>query len=616
MPPMTASAISAPASARPARRPNLLLLVFGAALLLVAVTASALVSITSDDIQKSSLNAVVSRDQTLVALFVRDHLRASDFDAASLSPSRVDELDAQLAALKSSDGILRIALVDATGHVLASDAPLGGSTLPSSVELTRSLHGRSGAFVQGEAATAKVPGPAIRHTSTIGEYLPILANGDQLGVIVLWRNASPVLNSIASARWDVLIVTLVAAVILSVLLFLIFRAAQSRLARQQEQLIAATREDPLTGLLNHGAVVALLTAAMEASVRRGDRMAVALIDIDNFRLLNDTHTHEAGDDVLLRVAALLPTGSREHDHVARYGPDEFLIVRSGMDATEMEQLVKELRERLAAVDVQFGDSERLPVTVSVGIAVMPDHANAVTELLAAAAAALGDAKTSGGDQTRVAQSGESSAASPTFNVLHGLVIAVDNKDRYTRRHSEDVARYAVFLGRRMGLDEEALHSLHLSGLLHDVGKIGIPDVILRKPGKLSEDEYRVFKQHVTLGDSIVRDVPNLDVVRAGIRTHHERWDGNGYVSGLEAEEIPFIGRILAVADAFSAMTTSRPYRKALDVTEALKRLGDSAGTQLEESLVVSFINGIENAPDAPMPGEDAGLIWLPNLQVA
>jgi len=252
----------------------------------------------------------------------------------------------------------------------------------------------------------------------------------------------------------------------------------------------------------------------------------------------------------------------------------------------------------------------------VGIAVMPDHADAVTELLAAAAAALGDAKTSGGDRTRVAQTGDASTASPTFNVLHGLVIAVDNKDRYTRRHSEDVARYAVFLGRRMGLDEESLHSLHLSGLLHDVGKIGIPDVILRKPGKLSEDEYKVFKQHVTLGDSIVRDVPNLDVVRAGIRTHHERWDGNGYVSGLEANEIPLIGRILAVADAFSAMTTSRPYRKALDVTEALKRLGDGAGTQLEEALVVSFINGIENAPDAPMPGEDAGLIWLPNLQVA
>jgi diguanylate cyclase (GGDEF)-like protein len=614
---MTASAISAPASARRARRPNLLLLVYGAALVLVAVTASALVSITSDDIQKSSLNAVVSRDQTLVALFVRDHLQASDFDAESLSLSRTDELDTQLAALTSTkEGILRIVVIDASGRVLASDVPLGRPTIPSSDELRRALQGRSGAFVQGEAATAEVPGPTITHTSTIAEYLPILANGKQLGVVVLWRDADPVLASIGSARADVLIVTLVAAVILSGLLFLIFRAAQSRLARQQEQLVAATREDPLTGLLNHGAVVALLTAAMEASVRRDDRMAVALIDIDNFRLLNDTHTHEAGDEVLLRVAALLPTGSREHDHVARYGPDEFLIVRSGMDAAEMETLVGELRKRLATVDVQFGDSERMPVTVSVGIAVMPDHANAVTELLAAAAAALGDAKTSGGDRTRVAQTGEAGVASPTFNVLHGLVIAVDNKDRYTRRHSEDVARYAVFLGRRMGLDEEALHSLHLSGLLHDVGKIGIPDVILRKPGKLSEDEYKVFKQHVTLGDSIVRDVPNLDIVRAGIRTHHERWDGNGYVSGLEANEIPLIGRILAVADAFSAMTTSRPYRKALDVTEALKRLGDGAGTQLEEALVVSFINGIENAPDAPMPGEDAGLIWLPNLQVA
>ena len=343
-------------------------------------------------------------------------------------------------------------------------------------------------------------------------------------MVVLWRDASPVLDSLASARGDVLVVTLMAALILAALLFLIFRAAQLRLARQQDELIAATQQDPLTGLLNHGAVVTQLTGAIESSARRSDRLAVALIDIDNFRLLNDTHTHGAGDDVLLRVAKLLPAGNREHDYIARYGPDEFLIVRSGTSAAQMEELVTGLRGRLATMEVQFGDSERLPVTVSTGIAVMPDHADGVTELLAAAAAALAMRRERRG-QVRVAQRVDPNALSPTFDVLHGLVIAVDTKDRYTRRHSEDVARYALFLGRRLGLDEEALRSLHVSGLLHDVGKIGIPDTILRKPGKLTEDEYNVFKQHVTLGDSIVRDVPNIEIVRAGIRPHHERWDG-------------------------------------------------------------------------------------------
>jgi len=613
---MEASATYARAAARPARRPNLLLLVYGAALVLVAVTASALLGITSGHIQNSSLQAVVGRDTALVALFVRDHVLGGDLDG-SVPPSRSAVLEEQLAALTSSDMILRIALLDQEGRVVASDvAELRGTSMPSSAALDAALAGEPQVMVRDEDASGEVPGPAITPTSTIVEYLPILADSRQLGVVALWRDASVVLTGIATARTDVLVVTLTAAVILSILLFLIFRAAQLRLARQQEQLVAATREDSLTGLLNHGAVVALLTSAVESSARGSDRLAVALIDIDNFRLLNDTHTHEAGDEVLVRVAELLPAGYREHDYVARYGPDEFLIVRSGTGAPETEQLVTELRGRLAKLDVQFGDSERLPVTVSAGIAVMPDHADAVTELLAAAAAALGEAKAGGGDRVRVAQRTDPHAPSPTFNVLHGLVIAVDAKDRYTRRHSEDVARYALFLGRRMGLDEDALQSLHVSGLLHDVGKIGIPDTILRKPGKLTDDEIRVFKQHVTLGDSIVRDVPNIDVVRAGIRTHHERWDGRGYVSGLEAQEIPLIGRILAVADAFSAMTTSRPYRKALDVSEALKRLADAAGTQLEEGLVATFITGIETAEDAPLPGDDAGLIWLPNLQVA
>jgi len=206
--------------------------------------------------------------------------------------------------------------------------------------------------------------------------------------------------------------------------------------------------------------------------------------------------------------------------------------------------------------------------------------------------------------------------SGSFDVLQGLVIAVDTKDRYTKRHSEDVARYAVFLAERVGVDEETRRTIHLAGLLHDVGKIGIPDVILRKPNKLTADEYHAFKQHVALGDAIVRDVPRVDEVRAGIRHHHERWDGNGYLDGLEGEGIPLIARILAVADAFSAMTTTRPYRRALPIAEALRRLTDAADSQLDERLVVAFVQGIETAPDAPLPGEETTALWRPELWVA
>jgi diguanylate cyclase (GGDEF)-like protein/putative nucleotidyltransferase with HDIG domain len=427
------------------------------------------------------------------------------------------------------------------------------------------------------------------------------------------------MGSIGATVRDVVLVTVGAGLLLSGVLFLVFRAAQARLSRQHDQLMETTRRDALTGMLNHGTIVTQLADEIERARETEGQIGVALLDVDNFRLFNETHGHDAADEVLLRVAGLVRAGSTDGDLVARYGPDEFLFVRAGAGTTEMETAVARLRAELTELSVQFGDSERLPVSISAGICAYPEHAASVTELLTEAAVAVGEAKASGGDQVCLARTeverGEA-VVGGSFDVLQGLVIAVDTKDRYTKRHSEDVARYAAFLAERLGLDEDMLRTIHLAGLLHDVGKIGIPDVILRKPSKLTAEEYGVFQQHVALGDAIVRDVPNVEVVREGIRHHHERWDGNGYLEGLEGEAIPIIARVLAVADAFSAMTTTRPYRKALPVEEALKRLGDAAGSQLQEDLVAAFITGIETASDAPLPGDEPVTIWRPELWVA
>ncbi len=210
------------------------------------------------------------------------------------------------------------------------------------------------------------------------------------------------------------------------------------------------------------------------------------------------------------------------------------------------------------------------------------------------------------------------AEARTFDVFQGLILAVDTKDRYTKRHSEDVARYGTFLAEQLRLDPELIATIRVAGLLHDVGKIGIPDQILRKPGPLTAEEYGIVKQHVALGDLIVRDLPDVAMVRAGVRHHHERWDGQGYLDGLAGEEIPLIARILAVGDAFSAMTTTRPYRKAMDIREALTRLEDSSDSQLDANLVEVFIRGIESAPDAPLPGGDVQplRLWTPYRHVA
>jgi diguanylate cyclase (GGDEF)-like protein len=596
----------------------LLALVVGVVLVLVGVTASALVAVSSAHLRTATLNGAVSRDASLVELFVNGSLRASDIDADGPGAARVEELVRLLDSLSERDGIVRVEIRALDGRVLASnDGGVIGERAASSEGMTEALTGKPTALLVEAGRPLGDAGGVENGAGMVQEFLPIVNDdGETLAVVALWRNAGALVASMDATGRDVMLVTLVAGVLLAALLVLVFRAAQARLTRQHRQLIDATRSDALTGLLNHGAVVGLLAEAVEAARSGEATIGVALVDVDNFRLFNDTHGHEAADQVLLAVAEQV-AAETNGGHVARYGPDEFLLVQPGADVPGMEKAVERIRSRLEAVSVQFGDSERLPVSVSVGIGAYPVHATSVTDLLSAAAVALAEAKAGGGDAVRVAQIGEEErTVAGSFDVLQGLVIAVDTKDRYTKRHSEDVARYAVFLARRLGLDEEMQHTIQLAGLLHDIGKIGIPDVVLRKPSRLSEDEFAMFKQHVALGDAIVRDVPNVDLVRAGIRHHHERWDGEGYLEGLEGEAIPIIGRILAVADAFSAMTTTRPYRKALPIAEALKRLGDAAGSQLQEELVTEFITGIETAADAPLPGEEPTQLWRPELWVA
>jgi diguanylate cyclase (GGDEF)-like protein len=596
----------------------LLALVFGVVLVLVGVTASALVAIASVHLSSATLTGVVSRDASLVELFINGNLRAGDIDADGPSRQRAAELSRLLDSLTRDDGILHIELRATDGTVLASSAvDATGSVADTSAGMQTALGGEPTAAVIEDPSAIDSAGVALGVERAVQEFLPIVDDHrETLAVVGLWRDAAGVIAALDDTRRDIMLVTLAAGILLAVVLFLIFRAAQVRLTRQHRQLIEATRRDALTELLNHGAVVGLLTDEIETARATEGRIGLALVDVDNFRLFNDTHGHDAADEVLLRVAELI-AGEESEGHVARYGPDEFLIVRRDGGVAEMSEVVERLRSGLTQVSVQFGESETLPVSVSVGICGYPEHAASVTDLLSAAAVAVGEAKASGGDAVHVATVGEEErVVVGRFDVLQGLVIAVDTKDRYTKRHSEDVARYAVFLAERMGLDDEMRRTIHLAGLLHDIGKIGIPDVILRKPSKLTADEYGMFQQHVALGDAIVRDVPNVELVRAGIRYHHERWDGKGYLDGLEAEGIPVIARVLAVADAFSAMTTTRPYRKALSITEALKRLGDAAGTQLEEDLVTAFIEGIETAPDAPLPGEEPITIWRPELWVA
>jgi diguanylate cyclase (GGDEF)-like protein len=591
--------------------------VYGAFLALVGITATAQAVMVSAHFRTATLNDVVGSDAATTRAFVNAHVRPADFEAAGLSPSRVATLETQLATLTRPGELLRVEIRRPDGTVVAASEPgLSGAHAGGEAAFEAAARGAAQAEIVPVAEAATAPGgTALPAEMVIREDLPIETGRDVRGVVVMWRDAAPVLARLADVRRDVVLVTLSAALIAAALLFLIFRAAQARLTRQTVELVESTRRDSLTGSLNHGALVAHLADEIERARASGLPLGIALVDIDNFRLLNDTHGHDAGDQALLAVHDQLEANLPSGVVVGRYGPDEFLLVAPAAAVAELEPAVERLRTALVDLSLQFEATERLPVTVSAGLATYPDHGASVTLLLAAVARTLQEAKASGGDAVRVAGlEAADQATSATFDVLQGLVHAVDTKDRYTKRHSEDVARYGVFLASRVGVAPELAATIHVAGLLHDVGKIGIPDHILRKPGKLTEAEFAIVRQHVALGDAIVRDLPDIDAVRAGIRHHHERWDGDGYLDGLAGEDIPLVARILAVGDAFSAMTTTRPYRKALDIGEALRRLEDAAGSQLDEALVQAFVEGMETADDAPLPGaQTVPALWTPRV---
>jgi diguanylate cyclase (GGDEF)-like protein len=598
------------------RRPVLLLLVFGAFIALVGITAAAQATMVTSHFTAVTMQAVVDGDlasvRRIASASAEDGgLAATDLAiGASVDPVRRAALEANLAVIVGGEGGVRHAeLRRADGTLLATVPTEPDVAVPATAFTARP----EAAIVPG--ADADVPLADLDSPWILRERLPITDTaGTVVGFVGLWRDGVPILDRLDEVRRDVLIVTLSAALVAAILLFLIFRSAQGRLTRQTAQLVESTRRDPLTGTLNHGALVTLLAGRLEAARATEAAVGIALVDVDNFTLLNDNHGHRVGDDVLLTVLDVLEAVAPPGAVVGRYGPDEFLVIASDDGSHELEPAIVRLRDGLVDRGLDVDSPDRLPITISAGIAAYPRDGGSLTVLLATVAATLEAAKASGGDAIRVtgAEDEEGADGSSGFDVLQGLVFAVDTKDRYTKRHSEDVARYAVFLAQRLDLDDATIGTIRLAGLLHDIGKIGIPDPILRKPGKLTTEEYEIVKQHVVLGDMIVRDLPDIDAVRSGIRHHHERWDGDGYVDRLAAEEIPLIARILAVGDAFSAMTTTRPYRKALDVREAIRRLEDAAGTQLDERLVVAFVTGLETAADPPMPGEEVSVrLWTP-----
>jgi len=368
-------------------------------------------------------------------------------------------------------------------------------------------------------------------------------------------------------------------------------------ARQHASALAAADRDSVTNLLNHRAVHQRLERMFTNSKSKKESLAIMMVDLNNFKLFNDTYGHVSGDQVLKTVARVLTEECGEEALPARYGGDEFIIILPAASAERAHVLAMKIRARLHDEGFCRASEERtVPITLSFGIACYPDDSESRHELLTIADSNLYDAKNS---DTGISWTSESQRANrelraeASFEVLDALITAVDNKDRYTRKHSEDVTEYALWMAEELALSEETMRTIRVGGLLHDVGKIGVPDDILRKPGRLTPEEYEIMKRHPRLGELIVGGIPGMESILDAVRSHHERWDGHGYPDQLGGDQIPFMGRLLAVADAFSAMTTDRPYRKGMDFGTAITEIRAGMGTQFDPEMANAFIRACE-----------------------
>ncbi|MCK9355898.1 MAG: diguanylate cyclase [Dehalococcoidia bacterium] len=367
-----------------------------------------------------------------------------------------------------------------------------------------------------------------------------------------------------------------------------------------------SRIDELTGLFNRRHFEERIKEEVARHSRHDGVFSVLMLDLDSFKAYNDMYGHPSGDKLLKFVASLVGYAIRDSDQAFRYGGDEFAIVLPRTSPEDAYVVAERVRTRVA----REMEARRSGVTASIGLASYPADGVMAGELVATADTALYYAKNTGGNRTYVsskifaeAEAGvepKNTRKGSGLSAVYALAAAVDAKDHYTYGHSRKVNTYSVVLAETIGLPSDEVSRISTAALLHDIGKIGVPDSILNKKGELDAQEWDAIKSHPRLGANIVGNVPDLSPCVGSILYHHERWDGTGYPEGLHGKTIPLGARILAIADAFAAMASARPYRAALPDEEALERLKQGAGNQFDPELVQAFVEEVE----AGLPQKD------------
>lgn len=389
------------------------------------------------------------------------------------------------------------------------------------------------------------------------------------------------------------------------------RALRASLATLSNRLATTWRlatVDQLTSVLNRQAIVARLAHELERGARYERMVSVILVDLDHFKRVNDDHGHAVGDAILRGTAGTLARNVRAADEVGRYGGEEFLIVLPETGPGDAAKIAEKLRRLVAAVDVQAPGGARVAVTLSAGVAGGPCGTRHIDALIREADDALYVAKSSGRDQvvihgsgsefqpiahstlraeTRAQASavGRAAARAATGVLMEALVGRAGESSAATTALSETAGTMA----RSFGLPGLEVERIRAAGLLHDLGDLAIPEEVLAHPGQLGPDDWKMVTEHPKVGQIILEQAGALRDAATIVLHHHERFDGRGYPHGLAGEEIPIGSRIVAVIDAYQAMTEGRPYQGAISREAAIDELRRQSGSQFDPGVVEAFI---------------------------
>ncbi|MBS6195379.1 MAG: diguanylate cyclase [Clostridiales bacterium] len=382
-------------------------------------------------------------------------------------------------------------------------------------------------------------------------------------------------------------------------------------AKLYKKAYEEARTDELTGLLNRKYFYEVLEEEYERS--KEGSLALLILNVDDFKLYNQLYGASEADLALRNIAQIVTATVGSNGIVARYSGKEFAILLPGYDVFSAENLAEGIRKQIYEMNQDSSEYKMKMLTVSVGISVAPFGASSAAELVNNADMAVYHVKRNGKNAIRVfdVQIQDDHKTSP-MNVqayqeyettIYALTAAIDAKDHYTFNHSINVAKYATQLAALYGCNSDMVEIARQAGLMHDVGKIGIPEEILNKPGKLTEEEYRVIQGHVEASISIIRHLPSMDYVVPAVIGHHERYDGKGYPRRIQGENIPILARILCVVDSFDAMVSKRSYKSSMPVEKALGIIEEEAGRQFDPAIAALFVKSVREGEIIPFSGD-------------